>query len=258
MKDIPNPKIKKRRNTFNLQTKPINKNDSRIKSKQIATKIQWNQKKNPNLKIQILPKRNHLIYIYTYICLSPTPRKRAKVGKKIWSSHLCPEKKKRRGEKRRYKTASDSDWHNGTRQIDDKRRRVAPSHFERERERERDEAREDRRIRREESVRYNTSICVRASVFPRCLAARADFARATLYRPWPGYDTNRWCWRSTETLPQAASLIVVPRVLILTGDLVNVFQRLPCFLFNSFSAKEGSIVKNVTLNEKREEDRGGL
>lgn len=83
MKDIPNPKIKKRQNTFNLQTKPINKNDSRIKSKQIATKIQWNQKKNPNLKIQILPKRNHLIYIYTYICLSPSPRKRAKVGKKI-------------------------------------------------------------------------------------------------------------------------------------------------------------------------------
>lgn len=99
MKDIPNPKIKKRRNTFNLQTKPINKNDSRIKSKQIATKIQWNQKKNPNLKIQILPKRNHLIYIYIYMSLSNPSKTSESREKNLIEPPLSGKKEKERGKK---------------------------------------------------------------------------------------------------------------------------------------------------------------
>lgn len=129
-------------------------------------------------------------------------------GKNFISSHLPPEKKERRGEKKddtkQRPIATDTMALVKSTISVDVSPRLISNVDERERERQRKkerkryEAREDRRIRREESVRYNTSICVRASVFPRCLAARADFARATLYRPWPGYDTNRWCWRSTE------------------------------------------------------------
>lgn len=81
MKDIPNPKIKnkikKRQNTFNLQTKPINKNDSRIKSKQIATKIQSNQKKKPKSQNpNSSQKKSSYIYIHIYVSLQPLENER--------------------------------------------------------------------------------------------------------------------------------------------------------------------------------------